>query len=92
MLRAVSHDAFGRPTLVIGLTDENWRRLLSNQIKFDANDLGLDATIVIFRGRDIRDLKGKAVELGLADRSLLDMPEASPIQSQRWEPNGPKES
>jgi hypothetical protein len=87
MLRATSRDALGRPILVLGLTDENWRRLLSDQIQFDAKDLGLEATIVIFRGKDVRALKAKAVEMGLADRSLLDLPEATPTKPRIWKPH-----
>jgi hypothetical protein len=90
MLRAISLNALGQPTLVVGITDENWRRLATSNIKFDATDLGLEATIIIFRARDVKELKAKAVEMGLADRSLLDLPEATSTKSQTWKPKDDK--
>lgn len=89
MLRAVSRDADGRPTLILGLTEENWRLLSSKVIQLDGADLGVDASVMIFRGRDTRDLKAKLVEWGFADKTLLDVPEPTPTQHRGWEPSGP---
>lgn len=87
MLRALTKkDALGRPTLVLGLTDDNWRRLQEKDMYFDASDIGLPIKVVIFRAGDGHELKAKAVELGIADPSLLDLPEATPIEAQLWEP------
>jgi hypothetical protein len=86
LLRALARDASGQPILVLGLTEDNWRGLLENNINFNASDIGLPVNVVIFRARDARELKAKAVEIGIADRSLLEVPEATPEEARRWEP------
>jgi hypothetical protein len=86
MLRALARDASGQSILVLGLTEDNWLRMLENNINFDASDIGLQVNVVVFRARDARELKAKAVEIGIADRSLLEVPEATPDESRLWKP------
>jgi hypothetical protein len=86
LLRALARDASGQPILVLGLTEDNWLGMLGNNINFDASDIGLLVNVVIFRARDARELKAKAVEIGIADRSLLEVPEATPDESRPWKP------
>ncbi len=52
MLRAVTrNEESDRPTLVMGLSAENVRRLQAGKpISFDARELGIDCNIVIFAG------------------------------------------
>lgn len=86
MLRASMRDADNRPMILLGLTDENWRLLSSSLIQVDIADMGVDAKIVIFKGKDQKALKARLVEMGVADRSLLDVPLATPEESQKWHP------
>jgi len=60
--------------------------MLASNLDFDAGDVGLQVRVVVFRARDDRELNGKAVEIGIADRSLLDLPGVTPGESRLWEP------
>ena len=84
MLKALTRDRAGRPALIIGLTDENWRMLESSLIQINGSEVGFDATVLIFKGRDQRHLRAKMVELGFADRSLLDLDDAVPDDARTW--------
>ena len=86
MLRALTKDALGRPTLVLGLTEDNWHRMRESNLNFDASDIGLQVKVVMYRAKDSRELKAKAVEMNIADRSLLDLPEANPDEPRLWKP------
>lgn len=51
MLKARAQHRDGRPLLVLGLSDENLRRLQDDlPILFDAAELGVDAHIAIIAG------------------------------------------
>jgi hypothetical protein len=84
MLRAVTHGADGREVAVVGLTEENWRLLASKPVRANFADLGLNIQLVVFRARDTEDLKAKAVELGLADESILATPPPPPTEPRMW--------
>lgn len=58
MIKATARSQSGQPILILGLEEENWRRLLQGQpIRFEANELGLEPlTVVITGGRSERDL------------------------------------
>ena len=92
MLRAIGRDKKGRPALIVGLTEENWRSLETTAIPIDASDMGIEATLIIFGGKDLGSLKAKLVELGLADRSILDVPDPSPNEGEWWRPEGDRPS
>jgi hypothetical protein len=91
MIQAVTRDQSGRRVIILGLSEENWRRLASSMIQADVSQLGVDVTVVLYRGSDQRDLKAKLVEMGVADRSLLDVEDATPDESRLWRrtDNGP---
>lgn len=84
MLRTVTRGADGREVAVVGLTEENWRLLASKPVTADFADLGLNIRLVVFRAQDTEGLKAKAVELGLADESILATPPPSPTEPRTW--------
>ncbi|MGH3200834.1 MAG: hypothetical protein ACRDP5_02065 [Streptosporangiaceae bacterium] len=84
MLRTVTRSTDGREVVVLGLTEENWRLMSSKPIMVEFRDVGLDVQVVMFRARDTEGLKIRAVELGLADESLLETPRPTPAEPQMW--------
>jgi hypothetical protein len=84
MLRTITRSTDGREVVVLGLTEENWRLLSSKPIMVEFRDVGLDVQVVMFRARDTEELKVKAVELGIADESLLSTPPPTPVEPQMW--------
>jgi len=84
MLRTVTRGGDGRDVVVLGLTEENWHLLSSKPILLDLRDVGLDVQVVVYRARDVDDLKVRAVELGLVDESILAQPSPTPEESTMW--------
>lgn len=84
MLRAVTRNADGRETLVLGLTDENWQLLASRPILAEFDDVGLEVQLVVFRAQDTNGLMVRAVELGLASESIIATPAPTPAEPRMW--------
>lgn len=80
MLKVVTRNAFGQPTVFLGLTKENVQRLRDNQpIGLDMGELGLgDGKIVLLYGEDQAELVDDLRSLGIP---LPDMCEPQPGES-----------
>ncbi len=86
MLTALARDDRGRPAIVLGLSERNIELLKEQPIYLDAAPAGFNGTVVIVRGQDIPSLKAAFVEMGVADRSLLDVDPPTPDTHQVWRP------
>ena len=86
MITALTHDGRGQTVLVLGLTTANVAALADKPIAIDATPVGLEATIVIVQGDDLKSLMARLVELGVADRSLLDQEPPTPTEAKLWRP------
>lgn len=63
MIKAKTTDKDGRPAMILGLTDENWRRLRANQpILFDGAPFGFDGTVTIMAGADEGSIRAVLAE------------------------------
>lgn len=67
MIRASGRTGDGRPLLVLGLSSENWGRLLAGEpIAFDARPLGVKCQVVIVGGRTEDAITADLERAGLA--------------------------
>lgn len=69
MIRARAEDGDGRPVILLGLSDENLRRLGDDQIRVDLAELGFAV------GAPLVLLFGGGTEAELADRLLGSVPD-----------------
>ena len=82
MIKARGRDGDGNPAVIIGITDENWKRLrtggdegIGQPIMFDLRQLGLPPMkIVILGGKTEEGLEGLVVEF------FMEIIQGSPIQ------------
>jgi hypothetical protein len=66
MIKARGRTGDGRPLLLLGLSSENWVRLLADEpISFDASSLGFAAQVVIVGGRTEDAIEKRLREVGL---------------------------
>lgn len=72
MIRAGGRTGDGRPLLLLGLSGENWARLLAGEpIALDARPIvGVDCQVVIVGGRTEDAITAELERVGLLDASV----------------------